>query len=113
MRVSLFMADTAGDLGSQLSIYLGHFRSDIKTLTSAKNDDVSNLEFGMFMGFLNPIIVKVPNGTIVDIQIAAFDDDSIGGEDLIGTFAFYYVAGQPAKRDTRQSGSAMFTTSFN
>ncbi|XP_055344725.1 uncharacterized protein LOC129592661 [Paramacrobiotus metropolitanus] len=85
----------------------------VSTYTSTHTDDVSSVDFGSFIGFLNPVTAKVPNGTVVDITIVAMDDDPIGEHELIGTFNYFYVAGQTPKRESRVSGTSTVTVLFN
>ncbi|XP_055344741.1 uncharacterized protein LOC129592675 [Paramacrobiotus metropolitanus] len=83
--------------------------TDLQTFTSTPTNDVSSLDFQMFIGFVNPLLIKVPKGTVVDLSVTIYDDDDIGQDEIIGTYWFLYVAGTEAKRETKTAGSASLT----
>jgi hypothetical protein len=83
----------------------------LKNLTSTSISNVDSVEYGLFIGFLNPITLRSAIGSVVNVQVTVHDDD-YGKDELIGVFSFSYVAGSSLKTETKSSGSAQFTVSF-
>ncbi|OQV21877.1 hypothetical protein BV898_04091 [Hypsibius exemplaris] len=101
-------------------LYTSSHDGHLYNLTTPKgvNDNLPLVVLPLHLGGnnRNPILLRAPTGATIEVQITAYDEDLgiLGGDELIGMWSFYYVVGEPGKRETKKdaSGPATFTLSF-